>query len=142
MMGDASKNFDWREFACPCCGKNLTSSKLVEAVQQIRDLVGPVRINSGYRCPQHNAAVGGAKHSRHLLGTAADIKPLQASMQDVLDAALTIGEFAGGGIGVYRTFIHVDLGRARRWGRVNGEYVSWAEALSHYGLVEHIRREV
>ena len=38
------------------------------------DLEGlPVIISSGYRCPQLNAAVGGAKSSQHMKGEAADI---------------------------------------------------------------------
>lgn len=140
-MGDATKNFDWREFRCPCCDRNSTSYSLIEAVQKIRDAVGPLRINSGYRCPAHNKEVGGAPRSRHLIGTAADIYPLAASMQDVLDAALTVPEIHG--IGIYRTMIHVDLRKKpARWGRISGQYVSWAEALKYYGLVEHIRREV
>lgn len=33
----------------------------------------PYSINSGYRCPALNAAVGGAKNSQHMRGQAADI---------------------------------------------------------------------
>ena len=36
----------------------------------------PIVINSGYRSPQVNAAVGGAKGSNHLTGCAADIRVL------------------------------------------------------------------
>lgn len=39
-----------------------------------RELWGaPLTVNSGYRCPALNAAVGGAATSQHLLGEAADI---------------------------------------------------------------------
>lgn len=34
---------------------------------------GPVSVNSGYRCPKHNAEVGGVGGSQHLKGEAADI---------------------------------------------------------------------
>lgn len=30
-------------------------------------------VNSGFRCPKHNAAVGGVANSQHILGEAADI---------------------------------------------------------------------
>lgn len=43
-------------------------------LQPFRDLVGrPLIVNSGYRCPALNAAVGGVKNSQHLTGQAADI---------------------------------------------------------------------
>lgn len=34
---------------------------------------GPVSVSSGYRCPKHNAEVGGVSGSQHLKGEAADI---------------------------------------------------------------------
>ena len=37
----------------------------------------PIRITSGYRCPQLNAAVGGSLSSDHMTGCAADIQPLR-----------------------------------------------------------------
>lgn len=33
----------------------------------------PIHVNSGYRCPELNKAVGGVPASQHLLGEAADI---------------------------------------------------------------------
>ena len=42
-------------------------------LQPLRDKFGPIRINSGYRCPELNRAVGGASNSQHLRGEAADI---------------------------------------------------------------------
>ena len=33
----------------------------------------PIVISSGYRCPELNILIGGAKHSHHLLGCAADL---------------------------------------------------------------------
>lgn len=39
-----------------------------------RELLGePIHVNSGFRCPLHNAAVGGVAKSQHTLGEAADI---------------------------------------------------------------------
>lgn len=34
----------------------------------------PIIINSGYRCPQLNAAVGGSRRSQHMKGEACDIR--------------------------------------------------------------------
>lgn len=40
----------------------------------IRELWGaPITVNSGFRCPELNKVVGGAKDSQHMKGEAADI---------------------------------------------------------------------
>jgi hypothetical protein len=46
-----------------------------ELLEKLRVLNGnhPIFINSGYRCPRLNSAVGGSKTSQHVLGQAADI---------------------------------------------------------------------
>ena len=54
--------------------ENLRSLCL-EVLQPLRDYVSaPVHINSGYRCPELNMAVGGVKNSQHCRGEAADIR--------------------------------------------------------------------
>ena len=54
--------------------ENLRSLCL-EVLQPLRDYFGaPVHINSGYRCPELNMAVGGVKNSQHCRGEAADIR--------------------------------------------------------------------
>ena len=75
-MGDLTRDFDRREFACKCgCGFDGISPTLVALVQEIRDEVGkPVYIESGCRCPRHNKAIGGVRNSAHLAGEAADIR--------------------------------------------------------------------
>ena len=51
---------------------------LVENVlDPLREKYGkPIKVNSGYRCPKHNLAVGGATQSQHMKGEAADIAPV------------------------------------------------------------------
>lgn len=69
-----SKNFNADEFVCKCCGYALIAMDLVHALEWIRLKLGiPVKLNRGYSCPKHNAEVGGARLSRHLVGCAADI---------------------------------------------------------------------
>lgn len=47
---------------------------ITDLLQPIRDKWGkPIYINSGFRCPALNKAVGGAATSQHLTGDAADI---------------------------------------------------------------------
>lgn len=47
---------------------------VTHVLDPLREMYGkPIIVNSGYRCPQLNAAVGGAKNSQHMRGEAADI---------------------------------------------------------------------
>lgn len=75
----AVPHFRREEFRCPCgvCGgfPAEPEEKLVRLAEQVRVAYGaPVLISSGVRCPAHNAAVGGVKNSRHLLGKAMDFR--------------------------------------------------------------------
>ena len=43
-------------------------------LEPLREAMGePIKIGSGYRCPQLNRAVGGVANSQHLTGQAADL---------------------------------------------------------------------
>lgn len=71
-------NFKSTEFDCNgkgCCTETPIHTKLVEVLQDVRDHFGvSVNVNSGYRCPVHNANVSGASaNSWHMKGYAADI---------------------------------------------------------------------
>jgi uncharacterized protein YcbK (DUF882 family) len=69
-----SPHFKLREFQCRCCKTVKLSSELLGMLEKMRDAWGgPLVITSGYRCPAHNRAVGGAPRSLHLSGAAADI---------------------------------------------------------------------
>lgn len=56
----------------PAIYKNLF--RVCKVLEEARALIClPIRVNSGFRCPDVNAAVSGAKDSDHLYGCAADI---------------------------------------------------------------------
>lgn len=88
-MGTVSKNFDYKEFEKTDVPgmqlKNTITSvdvrdsikELVDTViQPLRDAWGAsLAINSGYRCPEVNKAVGGVPTSQHSRGEAADVCP-------------------------------------------------------------------
>ena len=103
-----SENFKLSEFQCKGGTQEVkVDPYLVVLLQALRKRVGrPITINSGYRTPEHNRRVGGAANSQHLLGTAVDIVINGLTPQEVADEGEKIG-FTG--IGVYRTFTHLDV---------------------------------
>ncbi|MFH1970365.1 MAG: D-Ala-D-Ala carboxypeptidase family metallohydrolase [Verrucomicrobiota bacterium] len=117
-MGDLTRNFSRKEFACHCCGVTVHDPRLSMALQKLRDMVGvPISISSGYRCRLHNTEVGGKPRSLHLAGCAADIVIKGLATGDMIRAAHQVREFRYSGIIFYagQRFIHVDVGRAVPW---------------------------
>lgn len=91
----------------------------VEILEPLRAALGaPVRITSGYRSPEVNAAIGGSPTSAHMLGLAADIKSTAGDAAhilrvlhqldlDELDQAIGYAPAQGG-------HVHVGLARPGR----------------------------
>ena len=59
-----------------------------EALEPIRALVGPLKINSRYRADAINKAVGGSITSAHSYGLAADLNPLKGTWKQLMDATI------------------------------------------------------
>ena len=120
-----TKNFKLKEFECKGgCDMPLevyeNIIKLASQLQFLRDYTGrPITINSAYRCPDHNAKVGGSKTSQHLLGKAADItiqslKPAEVFV--LIEDLIDMGHMLQGGLGLYDTFVHYDIRKTKaRW---------------------------
>lgn len=65
------KYFKLEEFNCPDCGLNTMDPAMIDILDDIRSnelAQYPMVIDSGTRCPVHNAAVGGKPASAHLTG--------------------------------------------------------------------------
>jgi len=97
--------------------------KLLDLLVTLRGTVGtgkPFEVISGYRSPRTNAmlaseSAGVAHSSLHMQGMAIDIRLADVALSHLHDAALKL---ASGGVGYYpqSDFVHVDVGRVRRWG--------------------------
>jgi len=108
-----SAAFSAHELTCKCgsCPVSFIALELILKLQKLREEYGaPITVTSGYRCPAHNAKIGGAKASQHMLGTAVDITGHD------LDKLYDLCEkhFNSVGDGRPKGFIHVDLRTDRR----------------------------
>lgn len=113
--------FKLSEFACPCCGRVSVAKGLVTALEFFRrSWAAPILVNSGYRCVKHNQEVGGATGSRHLIGCAADVRPVDIELIGPFQnlAGALFGRLSGWELKMYPRFIHIAIPRdeaGRQW---------------------------
>ena len=120
-----SKHFSRHEFLCKgnikgiCkCDGATVDVELLELLEDLREhFENIIKIYSGYRCPRYNKYVGGVNHSRHMQGIASDVHIPGISPYAVykyLDKKYPEKY----GIGLYKTFTHIDVRSHRaRWGK-------------------------
>ena len=103
-------NFKAEEFNCSHCGKNEMKPEFLSKLQALRMAYGkPMRITSGYRCPEHPIEARKEKPGSHAAGYAADIAVTGEQALRVIEVALRHGikrigvNQKGGG-----RFIHLD----------------------------------
>ena len=145
-MTQLTDHFTSEELACKCgCGFGSTpgdyAPDFLEYLEIVRLIYGrPIHPSSGARCHDHNAAVGGVNLSAHTRAAAGDlaasngydrsglavahflaIAVIRGRLE--LDAAIALAaELAahGGGFGIAKTFVHLDidahLPRPSAWG--------------------------
>ena len=123
-MSHDTKNFRVSEFACHCgYGFNVIDQRVIDMAQVIRDALGvPVKVGSGCRCKKRNAACGGTKASKHMLGLAADLNCSKGGkvMFDTVKKLYSEGKLPDLDYCIYyrrKDFIHIDCGGKRnsRW---------------------------
>jgi len=92
---------------------------LHELTAKVGDPNGEINVVCGYRTPWSNNFLrthghGVAEHSLHMQAMAIDIRLPGVPTAELRDAALSLHR---GGVGYYRAsdFVHVDVGRVRRW---------------------------
>jgi len=124
-MAKLTNNFTLEEFNSKC-GRDIPNNvlpnilQLAKNLQVLRDAIGKsISITSGYRSPQHNKKIGGAKDSQHVKGLAADIKVSGMTPKEValvIEGLIEQGKMKQGGIGIYPSWVHYDVrGTKARW---------------------------
>jgi len=118
-----TQNFYKSEFECKCgceMPRNVMENifKLSDQLQILRDIYGPIQVNSAYRCVSHNTSIGSKSTSQHVLGKAADIvmelKPSETA--DAIEEDINNNIVSFKGLGRYNTFTHVDMRDTKaRW---------------------------
>lgn len=106
-------NFSEREFKCKHCGKAEMSPVFMAKLQQLRTAYGkPMRISSGYRCPDHPIESRKSEPGVHAQGIACDVAVQGNDAYDLLRLAFAYG-FTGIGVNQKGTgrFIHLDIYR-------------------------------
>ena len=110
-------SFSPAEIACRGTGAIKINTEAMDKLQSLRNRLGmPLIVRSGYRSPEHNRAVSGAKRSKHMDGAAFDIAMSNHDPVAFEAAARAVG-FLGFGFYPRSGFIHVDLGPTREWGQ-------------------------
>ncbi len=105
--------FSPSEIACSHCGELMINAAALGVLHQFRIyMMGPVFLNSAYRCKIYNDEIGSNDRSQHRLAAAFDVAH-RTGHPVVLDH---LGRLAGfKGHGYYNTFQHKDIGPPRTW---------------------------
>jgi hypothetical protein len=118
----ASAHLAWSELAChdaartpyPEHFRRVRGSTLAKAFEQVRAACGdvPLTILSGYRTPEHNRRIGGARASQHVEGRAIDIRTpkglSRAQFGECINEAIRAGAPIRG-VGRYPWGYHIDV---------------------------------
>ena len=101
-------NFTPDEMKCQHCGELKIDEELMDLIQDARETLGPLKITSGYRCPEHNNNISkktGLK-GPHTTGKALDVATNNSQHRKEL---ITYFAPKVQGLGIAKSFIHIDL---------------------------------
>ncbi len=110
-MPELKSHFLPVELACTHCGKGTLTPGTLERLERARVAADmPMKVNSGFRCPVHNAQLEEAglaePNSAHMTGNAVDI-----AVHNSIERYKFLSAFVEAGfvrIGIGKTFLHVD----------------------------------
>jgi uncharacterized protein YcbK (DUF882 family) len=135
-MNGPSPHLSWKELACsdgtpyPTNWRESRAVDLAREFEEIRRLTGgrALTVNSAYRTPTYNKKIGGSQYSQHMQGRALDVRPPAGMPVSVFH--MRILQYAQTpqskirGIGLYSTFVHIDIRPAPRLVRWSGSGAS------------------
>ena len=119
-----SPHFNAREFRCQCGQphETLIASELIDKLEALYTALNcsKIIVTSGYRCPEHDKAVGGTSSGQHTKGTAADVccyrqdgQPI--SSKTVCCKAQNLGFTGIANITSSYQYTHLDVRTSAKW---------------------------
>ena len=146
-------HFNAREFRCSC-GKShetLLASELVDKLEQLYTALNcsKIIVTSGYRCPEHDKAVGGTSSGQHTKGTAADVccygqdgQPI--SSKTVCCKAQDLGFTGIANITSSYQYTHLDVRTGYRWlgDETKGNGTVTDDFDSYFGISKNVSKTV
>ena len=140
-----SEHFNAKEFQCKC-GKPhsfFVSEELIANLEILRSTLDcrNIHISSGFRCPEHDVAVGGKGNGKHTKGLAADTicydkngNPISSKL--VSCKAQDIGFKGIANIKKSYTSTHLDMREGKKWYGDETKGTSWAcdDFYEYYGI--------
>jgi uncharacterized protein YcbK (DUF882 family) len=99
--------FDIEDFACQETGENRMDERFIHKLDELRETCGfPFLVTSGYRSSSHSLEIKKKAPGSHTKGYACDI----ATSNGIQRLAIVRHALAAGftGIGIHRSFVHLD----------------------------------
>ena len=140
-----SPHFNVREFRCQCgqSHETLIASELVDKLEALYTALNcsKIIVTSGYRCPEHDKAVGGTSSGQHTKGTAADVccygqdgQPI--SSKTVCCKAQDLGFTGIANITSSYQYTHLDVRTSGKWygDEVHGNGTVTEDFYKYFGI--------
>ncbi len=148
-----SPHFNAREFRCSC-GKShetLLASELVDKLEALYTALNcsKIIVTSGYRCPEHDKAVGGTSSGQHTKGTAADVccygqdgQPI--SSKTVCCKAQDLGFTGIANITSSYQYTHLDVRTSGKWygDETKGNGTITDDFYNYFGIRKNVAKTV
>ena len=148
-----SPHFNAREFRCQCGQphETLIASELIDKLEALYTALNcsKIIVTSGYRCPEHDKAVGGTSSGQHTKGTAADVccygqdgQPI--SSKTICCKAQDLGFTGIANITSSYQYTHLDVRTSGRWygDETKGNGTITDDFYKYFGISKNVAKTV